>query len=263
MRTGKQERSVIHFNVADFAVSVERVVDNGLHGRPLIIAPLQTARAEVYDMSEEAFKEGVRKGMNLGRATKICRGATVLAPRPTLYQKAMVLFLKEVQNYSPLIESGFDDGHFFVDVTGTHRLHGPPPDIGLRIRRSVRTRLGIDPIWTLGTSKLVSKVASRLVKPIGEYIVSPGDEAIFLAPLPVSILPGITRQELQKLEGFQLETVGALAKLSRQQLMVPFGSRSDTPTIDRRWSLLSLTWLVWQENICGQDGRLHVGLEYG
>jgi DNA polymerase-4 len=222
-----QERSVIHFNVADFAVSVERVVDSGLKQRPLIIASLQAARAEVYDMSEEAFKEGVRKGMALRRATKMCRGAALLSPRPALYQKAMAAFLKVVRNYSPRIECGSVDGHFFVDVTGTHRLYGPPPDIGLRVRRYVRTHLGINPIWTLGTSKLVAKVASRLVKPVGEYIVSPGEEALFLAPLPVSLLPGLTRRELQKLERFDLKTIGALAGLSRQQLMVPFGSRSD------------------------------------
>lgn len=222
-----KERSVIHFNVADFAVSVERVVDSGLRRRPLIIAPLQAARAEVYDMSEEAFREGVRKGMALRRATKMCRGAALLPPRPALYQKAMAAFLKVVQSYSPFIECGSGDGHFFVDVTGTHRLHGPPPDIGLRVRRYARTHLGINPIWTLGTSKLVSKVASRLVKPVGEYIVDPGEEALFLAPLPVALLPGLTRRELQKLEGFHLKTIGALAGLSRQQLMVPFGSRCD------------------------------------
>jgi len=222
-----KERSVIHFNVANFAVSVERVVDSALRERPLIIAPLQAARAEVYDMSEEAFGEGVRKGMPLQRAVKICRGATVLAPRPSLYQKAMMAFLQEIRNYSPLVESGIGDGHFFVDVTGTHRLYGPPADIGLRIRRHVRTHLGINPIWTLGTSKLVAKVASRLVKPVGEYIVSPGDEAVFLAPLSVALLPGLTGQELRKLEEFHLTTVGALARLSRQQLMVPFGSRCD------------------------------------
>ncbi len=222
-----KERSVIHFNVADFAVSVERAADSGLCRHPLIIAPLQAARAEVYDMSEEAFKEGIRKGMPLRQAIKMCRGAVLLPPRPALYQKAMMAFLKVVQNYSPYIECGSLDGHFFVDVTGTHRLYGPPPDIGLRVRRYVRTHLGMNPIWTLGTSKLVSKVASRLVKPVGEYIVNPGEEALFLAPLPISLLPGLTRRELEKLEGFHLKTIGALAGLSRQQLMVPFGSRCD------------------------------------
>ncbi len=222
-----KERSIIHFNVADFAVSVERVVDITLRDRPIIIAPLQAARAQVYDMSEEAYSEGVRKGMALRHATKICRGAKLLPPRSTLYQKAMGKFFKEVQSYSPLVENGFDDGHFFVDVTGTHRLHGPAPDIGLRIRRHVRKQLGINPIWTLGSSKLVSKVASRLVKPVGEYIVNPGEEELFLAPLSITLLPGVTRQELQKLLDFQLTTIGSLAGLSQQQLMVPFGSRCD------------------------------------
>ena len=222
-----RERAVLHFNVADFAVAVERVTDSSLRERPLIIAPLQAARAVVYDMSEEAYREGVRKGMPLRQATRICRGAELLAPRAPLYQKAMRAFFKELQSYSPLIECGQDDGHFFVDVTGTHRLYGPAPDVGWRVRRHVRTSLGINPIWTLGTSKLVSKVASRLVKPVGEYIVTAGEEASFLAPLPIHLLPGLSGKELQKLQDFRLTTIGALANLNRQQLMVPFGNRCD------------------------------------
>ena len=69
-------RSILHLNVADFAVAVERVVDLSLRGKPVIVAPLQAARAAVYDMSEEAYRDGVRKGMLLNRATRLCR------PRP-------------------------------------------------------------------------------------------------------------------------------------------------------------------------------------
>ncbi len=222
-----RERAVLHFNVADFAVAVERVTDSRLCHRPLLIAPLQGGRAVVYDMSEEAYREGVRKGMPLREATRICRGVAVLPPRVDLYRRAMQAFLKELQGYSPLIECGQADGHFFADVTGTHRLYGPAPDIGWRVRRHVRTSLGINPIWTLGTSKLVAKVASRLVKPVGEYIVTPGEEEAFLAPLPVTVLPGLTGRELVRLADFRLTTIGALAGLSRHQLMVPFGSRGD------------------------------------
>ncbi|MEK6196516.1 MAG: DNA polymerase IV, partial [Deltaproteobacteria bacterium] len=125
-----RERAVLHFNVADFAVAVERVADCCLRDRPLIIAPLKAPRAVVYDMSEEAYCEGVRKGMPLRQATRICRGAELLSPQVPLYQKAMQAFFKELQGYSPLIESGQADGHFFVDVTGTHRLYGPAPDVG-------------------------------------------------------------------------------------------------------------------------------------
>jgi DNA polymerase-4 len=214
-----RERAVLHFNVADFAVAVERISDSRLCHRPLLIAPLQAGRAVVYDMSEEAYREGVRKGMPLRQATRICRGAAVLPPRVDLYRRAMQAFYKELQGYSPLIECGQADGHFFADVTGTHRLYGPAPDIGWRVRRHVRTSLGINPIWTLGTSKLVAKVASRLVKPVGEYIVTPGEEEAFLAPLPVAVLPGLTDRELAKLADFRLTTIGALAGLSRHQLI--------------------------------------------
>ncbi len=220
-----RERAILHFNVADFAVAVERVVDTTLRRRPVIVAPLGAARAVVYDMSEEAYRAGVRKGMILRQATRMCREAAQLPPRPELYRRAMQSFLKEVCHYSPFVEHGLEDGHIFVDVTGTHRLFGPAPDVGLRVRRQVRDGLGINPIWTLAANKLVAKVASRLVKPVGEYIVAPGEEEPFLAPLAVSLLPGLTLREIERLLEFRIVTVGQLAGLSRQQLMVPFGSR--------------------------------------
>lgn len=221
------ERSIIHFNVADFAVAVERIVDASLRCKPLIIAPLQAARAVVYDMSEEAFRSGVRKGMQLYQASKMCREAAVLPPRFDIYQRAMNDFLKRVLRFSPLVEHGISDGHLFVDVTGTHRLFGPAPDIGWRVRKEVCGDLGVDPIWTLSSNKLVAKVASRLVKPVGEYIVAAGEEQEFLAPLPVSLLPGISRREMRRLHEFNIFKVGQVAGLTRQELMVPFGSRGD------------------------------------
>ena len=45
-------RSIIHLNVADFSVAVELVVNRGLQGRPVIVAPSGSALAVVYDMSE-------------------------------------------------------------------------------------------------------------------------------------------------------------------------------------------------------------------
>lgn len=218
---------MLHFNVADFAVAVERVTDSTLRQKPLIIAPLHATRAVVYDMSEEAFQNGVRKGMPLYQATRRCREAVIMPPRIDRYQRAMVDFLKRVNRFSPCIEHGLADGHIYVDVTGTHRLFGPAPDIGWRVRKEVNTDLGVDPIWTLSTNKLVAKVASRLVKPVGEYIVAPGEEELFLSPLPVSLLPGVQSREMRKLHEFNIMKIGQLAGMSRQELMVPFGSRCD------------------------------------
>lgn len=219
------ERSIIHINITDFAAAVEQVVDSSLRERPVIIAP-QAARALVYDMSEEAYRQGIRKGMSLVRARRRCRDAVQLIPRPGLYTRAMAALQKEMRPYSPLIEQAEGDGHFFVDVSGSSRLLGPSADVARRIRKQVAGGLGLRPIWTVAPNKLVAKVASRLVKPQGEHIVKDGDEAAFLAPLPVSILPGLLFREKERLKEFQLHQAGQVAALTPAQLRSVFGSRA-------------------------------------
>jgi len=220
------ERSIIHLNVADFAVAVERSVDSRLRDRPVIIAPEGAARAAVYDMSEEAYRCGVRKGMALHRAVRRCREARILPPHPARYERAMQAFLRQALPYSPLIETGERDGHLFIDVTGTARLFGAPADVAWRLRRHVRTDLRLDPIWSLAPNKLLAKTATRLVKPDGEYIVTAGDEARFLAPLPIHLVPGIERGDLLRLGELNLARVCQAVQLTLEQLQVACGSRA-------------------------------------
>ena len=219
------DRAIIHINVADFAVAVERVLDRRLGGRPVIIAPEGAARAVVYDMSEEAFQAGVSKHMPLGRALRRCQDARVLPPRPERYRQAMVRMLKTALPYSPLIEPGDDDGHLFVDVSGSSRLLGPPEDVAWRLGRHIRKDMDLAPIWSLATSKLVAKTATRLVKPLGEYIVEPGDEAAFLAPLPLFLVPGIEPFELARLNDFNITRVFEANRLNADQLQTIVGQR--------------------------------------
>ena len=134
--------------------------------------------------------------------------------------------LKQALPYSPLIERGEDDGHLFVDVTGTSRLFGPPVDLAWRISRQIKTDLGLAPIWSVAPSKLVAKVATRLVKPEGEYIVAAGEETSLLAPLPIVMIPGIERDDWLRLQELNLTRVSHLTALSQEQLEVPFGARA-------------------------------------
>lgn len=217
------ERAIIHLNVADFAVAVERGLDPGLRGRPVIVAPEGAARAAVYDMSEEAFQAGVRKGMLLRRARRLCPDARVLPPHPDRYERATEELLRRALPYSPLVEAVDEKGHLFLDATGTSLLFGPPPDVAWRIRREVRAGLALDPIWSVAPSKMVAKVATRLVKPHGESIVRPGEEEAFLRPVPLALLPGIEREELQRLGELHLVRAGELARWTLAQLAVAFG----------------------------------------
>ena len=220
------DRAIIHLNVADFAVAVERSIDRRLAGRPVVIAPEGAARAAVYDMSEEAYRAGVRKGMALGRAARLCRDARIMPPHPERYEQAMGALLQRALPYSPRIEAGEIDGHLFIDATGTGRLFGPPMDVAWRLRREIRSSCCLAPIWSVAPNKLTAKVATRLVKPEGEYIVSAGEEQAFLAPLGLGVLPGIEREDLIRLHEFNLTRVHEVAALGLEELRVPFGSRA-------------------------------------
>lgn len=217
------DRNIIHINVADFAVAVERRLDRRLAERPLVIAPEGEARATVYDMSEEAYQTGVRKGMPLRRAVSLCRDLVVRPPQPARYEQAMRSLLRQALPYSPLIEPGDRDGHLFVDVTGTSRLFGPPVDVAWRLRRRTQKELGLVPIWALAANKLIAKVASRLVKPQGEYVVAPGDEEAFLAPLPVWLVPGVEGPDLARLRELNLTRVHQVTGLGAAHLEVALG----------------------------------------
>ena len=219
-------RAVIHLNVADFAVAVERLEDASLRDWPVIVAPLGAARARVWDMSEEAFQAGVRKHMPLAQASRLCRGAKIAAPRPHRYERAMAALLQRAAPFSPLVEAEEDSGHLFLDLTGTGRLFGPPQDVARRIRRTVRGELGLDPIWGLAANKLVAKVATRVVKPKGEHVVEQGSEEAFLRPLPLFLLPGLERRDLLTLGEFHLRQVHQALAWGPEHLAVVFGSRA-------------------------------------
>jgi DNA polymerase-4 len=72
----------------------------------------------------------------------------------------------------------------------------------------------------------VAKVATRLVKPDGEYIVGAGEEESLLAPLPINLVPGIERDDLLRLREFNLTRVAQFTALSLEQLQIPFGARA-------------------------------------
>jgi DNA polymerase-4 len=220
------ERSIIHLNIADFAVAVETRFSPALQEYPLIIAPQGAPRAVVYDMSDQAYKQGIRKGMPLAKACRVNKKIKILPPRFNRYEQAMKDLVKQTLAFTPCIESGSNDGHIFMDVTRSHRLFGPAENVAYKLKKTFKNRFSLDPVWSVATNKLVAKVATRVVKPVGEYIVAPGDEASFLSPLSIHLIPGLEISELKRLNEFNLFTVSQARALTLEQLSVPFEKRA-------------------------------------
>ena len=217
---------ILHLNIADFAVAVERAKDPSLKGWAVLICRGGMSRSLVYDMSEEAYRYGVRKGMPLAAARSRVPGARELAPCTIRYERAMAEVLKRARMYSPLVEAGRDDGHVFIDTIGTKRLFGPSRDVARHLGQQIHKDLGFMPVWGIAANRLVAKVATRTTKPSGEAVVEPGDEAGFLAPLPVKMIPGIDRHDAAILRDFNLFTVSRVRQLTKDDLSVILDDRA-------------------------------------
>ena len=217
---------IIHLNITDFAVAVERAKDPSLKGWPLIIRRGGTSRSTVWDMSEEAYRYGVRKGMPLAAARSRVPGAREMPPCLIRYERAMNDILKRARIYSPLVEAGRDDGHVFIDTSGTTRLFGPSRDVARHLGQQVQKDLGFTPVWGIAANRLVAKAAARTAKPSGEAVVETRDEARFLAPLSVKIIPGIERSDSALLRDFNLFTASRVRQLTKDELSVILDERA-------------------------------------
>jgi len=217
------QRSILCVDVPAFPVAVERVVDPRLRGRPVLIAPAGSARALVLAASDEALREGVWPGMPVPAALRRCPGAVLKPADDELYRRASAAVLGLLGGFTPLVEPQAR-GRTFLDLTGTGRLFGQAPDAAARIRREIAGRLRLVATVGVATNKLVSRVAARVIRPDGLYDIFPGAEAVFLAPLPVRVLPGAAAAAGDvRFEDLGILRIGDLSGLTPEQARLAFG----------------------------------------
>jgi DNA polymerase-4 len=87
----------------------------------------------------------------------------------------------------------------------------------------VREEVGLTASVGVATTKLVAKIASDLRKPDGLVVVEAGEEAAFLAPLPISRLWGVGEKTASSLADFGVKTIGDLAALPPDVVIRRFG----------------------------------------
>jgi DNA polymerase-4 len=216
-------REILHIDIRNFCIALERQRRPDLREWPVVVAPGQ-GRTVVQAVSPEAREEGIHPGMIMSRARQYCRRLTVLPPDFSLYRQVQEKIVTALGRFSPLVEPA-SLGHFFVDVTGTRRLWGGLLDRADRMRRLVDTEFQLETAVGVASNKLVSRIASRVVKTRELCDVFPGLESSFLAPLAVNVIPGVGEVTTARLLGeLNLQTAGELARVSPMLLSQIFGA---------------------------------------
>ncbi|RPH95194.1 MAG: DNA polymerase IV, partial [Calditrichaeota bacterium] len=219
-------RHIIHIDVADFPIAVERVLEPKLRQRPVVVAVETTTRSLVFSASEEARQQGIFRGMPLYMAKKQCADLRVLPPNEDLYRRATQAMMEVLEKFTPVYEP-LRFGHAYLDMTGSTRLFGDVKDAAASIQREMRARLSLGSSAGVAANKLVSKVASDFVSGLGDrfglYDVRRGDEEYFLAPLSVRYLPGVRNKVYDELRDLNVRIIHDLAEIHVEHLQMVFG----------------------------------------
>ena len=215
-------RTIMHVDLDAFFVSVEQVLRPELKGKPVVVGGKPDRRGVVAAASYEARAFGLHSGMPLVTAVRLCPQAIFIEGNFHRYLDASEKFMAILSDYSPFIEPmGLDEA--YLDVTGFESLHGTIWQMALAIKQRVKNELGLVVSIGIAPCKVVAKVASDYSKPDGLIEVSHGQEADFLAPLPIGDLPGIGKKTEQVLRGLGIKTIGEVAHMSPSALKSRFG----------------------------------------
>ena len=216
-------RTILHVDLDAFFASVEQRDRPELRGKPVIVGGGgPNARGVVSAASYEARRFGVHSAMPLRQAGRLCPDGIFLPVDGRKYETASRLVIAILRRFTPLVEPlSIDEA--FLDVTGVRQLFGDGERVAAQIKAAIRAEVDLTASVGVATTKLVAKIASDLRKPDGLVVVPPGEEAAFLAPLPISRLWGVGEPTARALRDYGVRTIGDLAALDPDILIRRFG----------------------------------------
>ena len=215
-------RAILHVDLDAFFAAVEQLDHPEWRGKPVIVGGDPGRRGVVSTCSYEARAFGVRSAMSSARAVQLCPDAIWTHGSYDRYREMSAAVRAIFADESPRVQPVSID-EAFLDVTPGRFTSEHPIAIARRIRTRV-AELGITCSVGVSAVKSVAKIASDHDKPDGLTVVCPGDEAAFLAPLPVRAMPGVGPKTAERLSALGIRTLGALAALDELTAVEVLGS---------------------------------------
>jgi DNA polymerase IV len=214
------ERAIVHMDLDSFFVSVERLVDSSLKGKPVIIGGTSD-RGVVASCSYEARQFGVHSAMPSRQAKALCPHAIFVRGDMDLYSKFSGQVTDIIEQEAPLFEKASIDEHY-IDISGMDKYVKSGLLWTKELRQTIIKETGLPISFGLSQNKTVSKVATGESKPDGEKHVIFGEEKNFLAPLSIKKIPGIGNKTYPVLRNMgieKIETIQAMPVLMMQKVL--------------------------------------------
>jgi DNA polymerase IV len=213
-------KSILHLDLDTFFVSVERLKNSKLIGKPVLIGGTSD-RGVVASCSYEARKFGIHSAMPMKMAKTLCPEAIVMKGNSADYTKHSRIVTDIVQQAVPVLEKASVD-EFYADLSGMDKFFGCMK-MATELRQRIIKESGLPISFGLSENKTVSKVATGIAKPNNQLMVEYGTERAFLAPLSVKKIPMVGEKTHQKLISLGVRKIQTIQEMPMDLMERAFG----------------------------------------
>lgn len=210
-----EQRVILHLDLDSFFVSVERLRNPALVGKPVIVGA-DSDRGVVASCSYEARAYGVRSAMPMRTAKQLCPDAIIVRGNSGAYMEMSDVVTELIRARVPLFEKTSVD-EFYVDLTGTEKFFGAEK-LARDVRAAILRETHLPNSFGLSANKTVSKVATDDAKPNGTKQIAHGTEKPYLAPKPIEAIPGVGGKTAHLLRSMGVARIATMQELPMELL---------------------------------------------
>ncbi|HEU4717833.1 MAG TPA: DNA polymerase IV [Bacteroidia bacterium] len=213
-------RTVVHMDLDTFFVSVERLQDSSLIGKPVLIGGTSD-RGVVASCSYEAREFGIHSAMPMRTARMLCPHAIIKHGDHEQYSYYSNVVTDIIRESVPVYEKTSVD-EFYIDLTGTERFFGSYK-LATDLRKTITRETGLPISFAMSANKTVSKVGTGEAKPNGQKEIPFGTEKHFLAPLSIRKIPMVGDKTYQLLRGMGVEKIKTVQEMPMELMTQVLG----------------------------------------
>jgi len=206
----QEDRTIAHFDLDSFFVSVERLLNSKLNGLPIIIGGTSD-RGVVSSCSYEARAFGVHSAMPMKMATRLCKDAVIIRGDMDQYSKYSRLVTEIIAARAPLYEKASIDEHY-LDISGMDRFFGSYKWTK-ELRQNIIRETGLPISFGLSVNKTVAKIATGESKPNGALQVLAPEVKPFIFPLSIRKIPMLGKKTFHLLRSMGVSTIETLSRI--------------------------------------------------
>ncbi len=186
-------------------------------------------RGVVRAASYEARNHGIRSGMPVSRAYRLCPNAVFVSGDFQSYVNAsgeFMAILREFADEGRVRRASIDEA--YIETTFICQEYRHPKELALEIQTTIKDSTKLPCSVGIAPNMSVAKIATGMNKPMGITFVpqDPLEVVRFLAPLQVDALNGVGKVTAERLQRYDIKTLGQIQQMSVTELWPIMGRGS-------------------------------------